>query len=128
MESREEAGRERFAPVHGLRREATMTVHTLSQSSNLRQPALQERLAPQSFPKNAHAVTYRPTRSAMTSGKARTREWKLRFERRAPPFIEPLMGWTGGDDTLACVELTFPSARNVGYRADEKPAEAAPRA
>lgn len=87
-----------------------MTVHTLPQSSNLRQPALQERLAPQSFPKNAHAVIYRPTRSAMTSGKARTRDWKLRFERRAPPFIEPLMGWTGGDDTLAGVELTFPSA------------------
>jgi hypothetical protein len=46
----------------------------------------------------------------MTSGKARSRDWKLRFERHAPPFIEPLMGWTGGDDALACVELAFPSA------------------
>ena len=36
--------------------------------------------------------------------------WKLRFERRSPPFIEPLMGWTGGDDTLTQVELTFPTA------------------
>jgi hypothetical protein len=25
------------------------------------------------------------------------------------PFIEPLMGWTGGDDTLTQVELTFPT-------------------
>lgn len=46
----------------------------------------------------------------MTSGKARARDWKLRFERRSAPYIEPLMGWTGGDDTLAQVELTFPSA------------------
>jgi hypothetical protein len=35
--------------------------------------------------------------------------WKLRFERRSPPFIEPLMGWTGSDDTLTQVELTFPT-------------------
>jgi NADH dehydrogenase ubiquinone Fe-S protein 4 len=62
------------------------------------------------FPKDAVAVIYRPARSAMTSGKASTRQWKLRFERRVPPVIEPLMGWTAGDDTLAQVELTFSSA------------------
>jgi hypothetical protein len=63
-----------------------------------------------SFPPDAVAVIYRPARSAMTSGLANTRRWKLRFERRSAPFIEPLMGWTGGDDTLAQVELTFQSA------------------
>src|SRR5260221_3369647 len=46
----------------------------------------------------------------MTSGNARSRDWKLRFEPRSRPFIEPLMGWTGCDDTLSQVELTFPSA------------------
>lgn len=66
-------------------------------------------LSPQFFPRDAHAVIYRPARSAMTSGRARTRNWKLRFERRSPPFIEPLMGWTGGDDTLIQVELSFPN-------------------
>jgi hypothetical protein len=45
----------------------------------------------------------------MTSGKGRTRKWVLSFERRTPPFIEPLMGWTGGDDTMAQVELCFPT-------------------
>jgi hypothetical protein len=44
------------------------------------------------FPDDAVAVIYKPARSAMTSGKARTNEWKLRFERRSPPAIEPLMG------------------------------------
>lgn len=63
-----------------------------------------------SFPADAVAVIYRPARSAMTSGLANTRRWKPRFERRSAPFIEPLMGWTGGDDTLAQVGLTFQSA------------------
>jgi hypothetical protein len=63
------------------------------------------------FPADAIAVIYRPARSAMTSGTANSRKWKLRFERRSPPFVEPLMGWTGGDDTLAQVEMTFPSAQ-----------------
>ena len=62
------------------------------------------------FPDDALAVIYKPARSAMTSGNARSRDWKLRFEPRSRPFIEPLMGWTGCDDTLSQVELTFPSA------------------
>ena len=35
------------------------------------------------FPDDALAVIYKPARSAMTSGKARTRDWKLRFEPRS---------------------------------------------
>jgi hypothetical protein len=65
------------------------------------------------FPDDAHAIIYRPCRSAMTSGKRRTREWKLRFERRKAPFIEPLMGWTGGEDPIASVELSFPSLESA---------------
>jgi ETC complex I subunit conserved region len=65
---------------------------------------------PSVFPADVVAIIYKPARSAMTSGKARTRQWKLRFEPRSPQFIEPLMGWTGSDDTLSQVELTFPSA------------------
>jgi hypothetical protein len=62
------------------------------------------------FPDDALAVIYQPARSAMTSGNAHTRDWKLRFEPRSRPLIEPLMGWTGCDDTLSQIELTFPSA------------------
>lgn len=47
--------------------------------------------------------------SLFPSGAARTKSWVLRFDRRTAPFIEPLMGWTGGDDTLSRVELTFPT-------------------
>ena len=61
------------------------------------------------FPSDAVARIFRPARSALTSGKARTKRWVLHFDRRTPPVIEPLMGWTGGDDTLTQVELTFPT-------------------
>jgi hypothetical protein len=67
----------------------------------------------QCMPGKALAVIFQPSRSVMTSGKARSRDWKLRFERQSPPFIEPLMGWTGGDDTLAQVELSFPSLESA---------------
>ena len=33
----------------------------------------------------------------------------LEFEPRAPEFIEPLMGWTGGTDPLRQGQLRFPS-------------------
>jgi hypothetical protein len=66
--------------------------------------------AQRTFPPDTTAIIFQPARSAMTSGKANTRRWKLRFEQRAAPFIEPLMGWTGATDTLSQVELDFPSA------------------
>ncbi len=66
-----------------------------------------------------------------TAGRARDHEWVLRFERRTPPEIEPLMGWTGGDDTLASqVELRFDTLREavsyaerqgVSYRIQQEP-------
>jgi hypothetical protein len=52
----------------------------------------------------------------MTSGKRRTRGWTLSFERRTAPFIEPLMGWTAGNDPMVQVELLFPTlAVAVGF-------------
>lgn len=61
------------------------------------------------FPEDAVAHIYKPGRSVMTSGKARTKGWRLVFERHTAPFIEPLMGRTSGDDTLTQVELNFPT-------------------
>lgn len=61
------------------------------------------------FPPDALARIFRQSRSAMTCGRAGSGNWKLVFERSKPHFIEPLMGWTGDDDMLAQVELTFPA-------------------
>ncbi|MER9844249.1 ETC complex I subunit [Mesorhizobium australicum] len=52
----------------------------------------------------------------MTSGPARPKGWRLVFERRTAPVIEPLMGYTGRGDTL-----TFRVAsdnRRHGYRSE----------
>ena len=82
------------------------------------------------WPDGAEAVIARRRQPVATSGRARTGEWVLRFERRTPPFIEPLMGWTGGGDTLAQVELTFTSRdeaiayaerQGLSYRVESEP-------
>jgi hypothetical protein len=69
------------------------------------------RLTPSPFPRDAVARIFRAGRSAMTSGKARGKHWRLIFERRSAPYVEPLMGWTGDDDPLATVELSFSTLR-----------------
>ncbi|MBZ9775499.1 NADH dehydrogenase ubiquinone Fe-S protein 4 [Mesorhizobium sp. CO1-1-8] len=60
------------------------------------------------FPDGGTARIYQPCRSAMTSAKPR-KHWRLVFEPRTAPFIEPLMGYTGGRDTLTQVRLDFPT-------------------
>jgi hypothetical protein len=54
-------------------------------------------------------VIYQPAKPVMTSGGAGTNRWLLEFEPQSPPFIEPLMGWTGSTDPWTQVRLTFPS-------------------
>lgn len=65
------------------------------------------------FPDDAVARVDKPSRAVTTSGMARTKGWRLVFERRTAPFIEPLMGYTGGDDTLTQVELSFPTLESA---------------
>src|SRR3546814_19611712 len=52
---------------------------------------------------------YRPARSVMQAGPARTKKWVLEFEPRWETAIEPPMGWTSSRDTLQPVKLTFQS-------------------
>lgn len=60
------------------------------------------------IPDDVTALIYRPSRSAMTSAPARNR-WCLVFERQMPSYLEPLMGWTGSDETQHQVSLQFPT-------------------
>lgn len=43
------------------------------------------------------------------SGRARRRDWRLRFLPRTRALVDPFSGWIGGSDTLAQIELRFPS-------------------
>jgi hypothetical protein len=56
------------------------------------------------------ARIYRPSKSAMQSGKAGTKEWVLEFEPAAAKRADPLMGWAGSTDTREQVRLHFASA------------------
>ena len=53
------------------------------------------------------ARIYRPSKTAMQSGKAKTERWLLEFEGQSPREIEPLMGWTSSGDTRQQVRLWF---------------------
>ena len=50
---------------------------------------------------------YKPTKSAMQSGRARTKEWVLEFEPGSPRVADPLMGWISSTDTKTQVRLFF---------------------
>ena len=53
------------------------------------------------------ARIYKPSKTAMQSGVARTRKWVLEFAPDSARSVDPLMGWTSSSDTQAQVRLTF---------------------
>ena len=55
------------------------------------------------------ARIFKPAKTAMQSGEARTKEWVLEFEPEGRSGIEPLMGWTSSSDTKSQVRLEFES-------------------
>ncbi|MCW5729746.1 MAG: ETC complex I subunit [Alphaproteobacteria bacterium] len=55
------------------------------------------------------ARIYLPAKTAMQSGRALTRKWRLEYEPAEARFVEPLMGWTGSRDTRGQVRLEFES-------------------
>jgi len=59
------------------------------------------------------ARIYRPSKTAMQSGKALTRAWVLEYEPEAPKTPDPLMGWTSSSDMRSQIELEFDSAEEA---------------
>jgi hypothetical protein len=54
------------------------------------------------------ARIYRPTKTATSSGRAKTRHWVLEMEPRSRLAADPLCGWIGSDDTEQQLQLRFP--------------------
>ena len=84
------------------------------------------------------ARIYRPAKSAMQSGHARSRRWVLEHEPLAPATVDPLTGWTGSSDMAASqIRLTFASREEavayaerhvIAYRlAEHRPRRIAPK-
>jgi hypothetical protein len=59
------------------------------------------------------ARIYRPTKTAMQSGRAKTRDWILEFEPTRAQRADPLMGWAGAGDTATQVRLRFASGQDA---------------
>jgi hypothetical protein len=55
------------------------------------------------------ARIYKPAKTAMQSGPARTKDWVLEHEIEAPREIDPLMGWTSSRDMKQQLRLSFDS-------------------
>lgn len=53
------------------------------------------------------ARIFKPARTAMQSGTARTKEWVLEFVPASAQELDPLMGWTGTRDMRQQIQLSF---------------------
>lgn len=53
------------------------------------------------------ARIFQPAKSAMQSGRANARGWRLEYEQASAREIDPLMGWTSSADTTQQVALSF---------------------
>ena len=54
------------------------------------------------------AKIYIPTKTAMQSGRGKTKKWVLKFQTK-DSGINPLMGWESSEDTMGEVILEFSS-------------------
>lgn len=64
------------------------------------------------------ARIYRPAKTAMQSGKANTRRWRLEFRAESARRPDPLMGWTSIDGTRSQVRLDFDTKEQALAYAD----------
>ncbi|MBV9509706.1 MAG: ETC complex I subunit [Caulobacteraceae bacterium] len=53
------------------------------------------------------ARIYRPAKTAMQSGKAKTKDWRLDFEPESARLADPLIGWPQSKDMNGEISLSF---------------------
>lgn len=66
------------------------------------------------------ARIFRPARTAMSSGTARTRSWVLEYAPEGGKDVDPLMGWTSSADTQSQVRLRFDTKQAALDYAEDK--------
>ena len=69
------------------------------------------------------ARIYKPAKTAMSSGTAKTREWVLEYVSETAREIDPLTGWTGGRGTRAQVRRRFDTQKEAEAYARDKGVE-----
>lgn len=53
------------------------------------------------------AIIFKPTKTAMQSGYAKTKSWILEFERQEKVNQDKLIGWNSSGDTSSFIKLSF---------------------
>ena len=66
------------------------------------------------------ARIYRPAKTAMQSGTAKTGHWLLEFEPERPQWRESLMGWMASAETERQVSLRFETLEDALAYARER--------
>ena len=56
---------------------------------------------------------FKPSKSAMQSGRAKTNKWCLEFVTLSPRVPESLMGWSSSNDTANQVKLKFDTVEDA---------------
>ena len=65
------------------------------------------------------ARIYKPAKTAMSSGTAKTKHWVLEFVNETGREVDPLMGWTSSSDTQAQVRISFDTKEAALHYAKE---------
>ena len=55
------------------------------------------------------AKIYKPSKTAMQSGRSKYNKWVLKFSDRKNQLKDTMMGWNGGSSTVSQIELKFSS-------------------
>ena len=55
------------------------------------------------------AKIYKPSKTAMQSGRAKYNKWVLKFLDQKNQLKDTMMGWNGGSSTVSQIELKFSS-------------------
>lgn len=66
------------------------------------------------------AKIYQPTKTAMQSGRAKTKTWRLEYEPLAKGNPDALMGWNTMPDTRSQLWLEFPTKEEAIAYAESK--------
>ena len=53
------------------------------------------------------AKIYKPSKTAMQSGRSKYNKWVLKFSDQKNQLKDAMMGWNGGSSTVSQIELKF---------------------
>ena len=53
------------------------------------------------------AKIYKPSKTAMQSGRSKYNKWVLKFSDKKNQLKDTMMGWNGGSSTISQIELKF---------------------